>query len=257
MAISSWFALPSLRRAHVLSVILISSFASIAASQDTFQTATGPVVVTPIRHASLTLAANKKLVYVDPSPAALFVHRAKADLILITDIHADHLDLGAISELHKGDTTIIAPPAVSKHISGSRALQNGQETTWDGWRIEAVPMYNIRRGPEPGLFYHPKGRGNGYVLTYGGKRFYIAGDTENIPEMRNLKNIEVAFIPMNLPFTMTPQEAAAAVKAFHPRVVYPYHYRNGNGTLADLNQFKADLAGTGIEVRLRDWYPKE
>jgi L-ascorbate metabolism protein UlaG (beta-lactamase superfamily) len=211
--------------------------------------------MTPIYHAGLTLAANGKLIYVDPSPAARYAHRAKAGLILITDIHGDHLDKGALSELHKKDTSIIAPPAVAKRARGVRVLSNGQQTTWNGWKIQAVPMYNIKRGPGPGVLYHPKGRGDGYVLTYGSKRFYIAGDTENTPEMRSLKDIDVAFVPMNLPFTMSPDEAAAAVKAFHPKVVYPYHYRNGDGTLANIKRFKADLAGTGIDVRLRNWYP--
>ena len=110
-------------------------------------------------------------------------------------------------------------------------------------------MYNLARGPAPGKVYHEKGRGNGYVLTFGGKRFYIAGDTENIPEMRALRAIDVAFVPMNLPYTMTPQEAAEAVRAFRPRVVYPYHYRG-----SDLQIFEKALAGSGVEVRLRNWY---
>ncbi|MGH9581362.1 MAG: MBL fold metallo-hydrolase [Bryobacteraceae bacterium] len=257
MAFSIQVAPISSRRIPLLAAICVSACALAAAPPDTFQTSAGPVTMTPIRHASLTLAANGKLIYIDPSPAARFAHRAKADLILITHTHADHFDPGALSELRKSDTSIIAPPAVAKLLPGVRVhvLANGQQTQWDGWHILAVPMYNIKRGPGAGVFYHPKGRGNGYVLTYGGKRFYIAGDTENIPEMRRLRNIDVAFIPMNLPFTMTPGEAAAAVKAFHPKIVYPYHYRNGDGTLANTKQFKADLAGTGIDVRLRNWYP--
>jgi L-ascorbate metabolism protein UlaG (beta-lactamase superfamily) len=109
----------------------------------------------------------------------------------------------------------------------------------------------LTRGPSAGKFFHDKGRGNGYVLAYGGKRFYFSGDTEGIPEVLALKNIDVAFVCMNLPYTMTPEEAAAAVKSFHPAIVYPYHYRG-----SDLNAFSAGLAGTGIEVRLREWYPK-
>ena len=112
-------------------------------------------------------------------------------------------------------------------------------------------MYNLKRGPEAGKLYHDKGRGNGYILTYGGKRFYISGDTEGIPEMRALKNIDVAFICMNLPYTMPPDEAADAVKAFHPKIVIPYHYHG-----SDLTVFENALKGTGIEVRLLDWYPK-
>ena len=114
-------------------------------------------------------------------------------------------------------------------------------------------MYNMKRGPEPGKLFHDKGRGNGYVLTYGGKRFYISGDTEGIPEMRALKNIDVAFVCMNLPYTMTVEEAADAVKAFHPKVVYPYHYRGTQG-MSDTKAFAQALAGTGIDVRLIDWY---
>jgi len=143
---------------------------------------------------------------------------------------------------------------VVRTIKEAEPLGNGGETSWQGWSILAMPMYNMKRGPAPGRSFHPKGRGNGYILTYGGKRFYIAGDTEAIPEMRSLKNIDVAFVPMNLPFTMTPDEAADAVKEFHPQVVYPYHYRNGDRTFSDVQKFKSDLAGTGIDVRLRNWY---
>ena len=143
----------------------------------------------------------------------------------------------------------IAPEAVAKTVDGAKVMRNGETTTWDQWKIEAVPMYNLKRGPSEGKFYHDKGRGNGYVLTYGGKRFYIAGDTEGIPEMRALKNIDVAFVPMNLPYTMTPEEAADAVRAFHPKVVYPYHYRG-----ADTQAFAKALEGSGIDVRLRNWY---
>jgi len=144
---------------------------------------------------------------------------------------------------------VIAPEAVAKTVTQAKVLRNGESTTWEAWKIEAVPMYNLTRGPSEGKFYHDKGRGNGYVLTYGGMRFYIAGDTEGTPEMRALKNIDVAFIPMNLPFTMTPEEAADAVRAFHPKIVYPYHYRGSN-----IKDFAKALAGSGVDVRLRDWY---
>jgi Beta-lactamase superfamily domain len=125
----------------------------------------------------------------------------------------------------------------------AQALSPANRVVWDFChRLQ-------KRGPTPGTFFHDKGRGNGYILTYGGTRFYIAGDTEGIPEMRALKNIDVAFVPMNLPYTMTPEEAADAVRAFHPRVVYPYHYRG-----SDTEAFKKALDGTGIDVRLRNWY---
>jgi L-ascorbate metabolism protein UlaG (beta-lactamase superfamily) len=128
-------------------------------------------------------------------------------------------------------------------------IRNGDKKTFGKWEIEAIPAYNIQRGPAPGRLYHEKGRGNGYVLTYGGKRFYISGDTEGIPEMKALRDIDVAFVCMNLPYTMPPEEAAEAIRAFKPKVVYPYHYRN-----SDLTVLEKALAGTGIEVRLRDWY---
>jgi L-ascorbate metabolism protein UlaG (beta-lactamase superfamily) len=130
-------------------------------------------------------------------------------------------------------------------------MNNGQTKTIGAWNIEAVPMYNLKRGPSEGKFFHDKGRGNGYILTYGGMRFYIAGDTEGVPEMRALKNIDVAFVPMNLPYTMPPDEAADAVRAFHPKIVYPYHYRG-----SDLKVFEKAMEGSGVEVRVRDWYYK-
>ena len=243
------FKIKCFRNALLVALLAIPSLAWITAMPDSFQTSAGTVTMTPIQHASLMLEADGKRIYIDPSPEELFVNRPKADLILITDIHGDHMDPGAVGRLKKDGTHVIAPAAVAKTITDAEVLSNGQETTWDGWHIMAVPMYNMKRGPSPGKYYHDKGRGNGYVLTYGGKRFYIAGDTEGIPEMRHLKNIDVAFVPMNLPYTMTPDEAADAVKEFHPKVVYPYHYRG-----SDIKKFEADLSGSGIEVRLRDWY---
>jgi L-ascorbate metabolism protein UlaG (beta-lactamase superfamily) len=145
---------------------------------------------------------------------------------------------------------VIAPAAVAKTITQARVLANGESTRWRDWKITAVPMYNINHNQPNGQPYHDKGRGNGYVLNFGGKNFYFAGDTEGTPEMRTLKNIDVAFIPMNLPYTMTPIEAADAVKAFHPKVAIPYHYKG-----QDITQFQKALEGTGIQVRLLDWYP--
>jgi L-ascorbate metabolism protein UlaG (beta-lactamase superfamily) len=237
-----------------LTGILALSLAGFAASTDSIETAKGPVVITPIQHASFTLEAAGKRIYVDPAPADLFSGKPKADLILITDIHGDHMDPGAVQALTKDGTVIIAPAAVAKTITQAKVLNNGQETSWEGWSIRAMPMYNLKRGPSSGNLFHTKGRGNGYVLEYGGKRFYISGDTENIPEMRALKNIDVAFVCMNLPYTMTAEEAAEAVKAFHPKVVYPYHYRGQPSQ--DPHKFAQLLEGTGIDVRLRDWYAK-
>ncbi|MFN7995607.1 MAG: MBL fold metallo-hydrolase [Bryobacteraceae bacterium] len=214
-----------------------------------FPTSAGPVRFAPIEHASLILEAGGKVIYIDPAQGN-YDGLPKADLILITDIHGDHMAPQVIAKLRKPGTAIIAPPAVAKTVKDAAVLGNGETKNWEQWTIEAIPMYNLKRGPESGKFYHDKGRGNGYVLTFGGQRFYFSGDTEGIPEMRALRNIDVAFVCMNLPYTMTPEEAADAVRAFHPRIVYPYHYRG-----SDTKAFEKALAGTGIQVRLRNWYP--
>ena len=234
---------------HVFLLMAAVALGAVARDADSFDTAAGPVRITPIRHATLLMEAGGKAIYADPVHDGNYDGLPKADLILITDIHGDHMDPGQIAKLSTPATVIIAPPAVAATVTSAKVLKNDQGTTWNGWAIEAIPMYNMTRGPAPGKFYHDKGRGNGYVLTYGGKRFYIAGDTEGIPEMRALKNIDVAFVPMNLPYTMTPEEAAEAVHEFHPAVVYPYHYRG-----SDLTVFSRALAGTGIDVRIRNWY---
>ena len=217
----------------------------------TFKSSAGPIKITPVYHASLEIEAGGKIIIVDPAKPAVFTGLPQADLILLTDIHGDHMDPALIAAESKAGTEIIAPPAVVKTVTTASPISNGEKKTWGGWTIEAVPMYNLTRGPEAGKLYHDKGRGNGYILTYGGTRIYLSGDTEGIPEMRALKNIDVAFVCMNLPYTMTPEEAADAVKAFHPKVVIPYHYGK-----SDLSAFQKGVAGTGIEVRLLEWYPK-
>ena len=146
--------------------------------------------------------------YLDPWSRADYASLPKADVILITDIHGDHMDPKAIAAIRKSNTQIVAPAAVAKTVTEAKVLANGETTELFGVQIEAIPMYNVQRGPAPGKLFHDKGRGNGYVLTVGGKRFYFSGDTEGVAEMRNLKNIDVAFVCMNLPYTMPPDEAA-------------------------------------------------
>lgn len=214
-----------------------------------FSTKAGDIKITAVRHASLLLEAGGKAIHVDPTSVGNYAGLPTADLILITDVHGDHMDLPEIAQLKKADTVIYAPEAVSKKVEQVTVLHNGDKKVWGAFEIEAVPMYNLKRGPATGKFFHDKGRGNGYVITFGGTRIYIAGDTEAIPEMKELKNIDVAFVPMNLPYTMPPEEAAEGVRAFHPKIVYPYHYKG-----SDLEKFKSALDGSGIEVRLRDWY---
>lgn len=170
-------------------------------------------------------------------------------MILVTDVHEDHLDEGAIAAVRKPVTTIVAPAAASAQIPGAVTIANGETKTIDGVVIEAVAMYNLQPDPQFHQIFHTKGRGNGYILTLGGKRLYVAGDTACTPEMKALTKIDVAFLPMNLPFTMSPAEAADCAKAFTPAIVYPYHYFG-----EDPNVFASALKGSGIDVRLRDWY---
>jgi len=219
-------------------------------SADEFTTAAGVVRITPVRHASLMIEAAGTLIHVDPVGEDNYRGRPQADLILITHTHGDHLDAALIPKLRKPGAPVLGPEAILKSVPDAVVIRNGEQKQVGRWQIEAVPAYNLRRGPAPGRLYHEKGTGNGYVLTFGGKRFYISGDTEAIPEMKALREIEAAFICMNLPYTMTPAEAAEAVRGFRPRVVYPYHYRGTN-----LEEFQKAMAGTGIEVRLREWYP--
>jgi len=232
-------------------LVAVASFAQVRRPVQEFETAAGEVKITPVQHASLMIEAGGKVIHLDPWSNGNYDGLPQADLILITDIHGDHLDPKMVSKLAKSGTTILAPAAVAETAKNATVIHNGETKTVGPLTIEAVPMYNLKRGPSPGKFFHDKGRGNGYIVTYGGKRFYFSGDTEGTPEMRALKNIDVAFVCMNLPYTMPPDEAAEAVRAFHPKIVYPYHYRG-----SDLSVFQKALAGSGIDVRLLDWYYK-
>jgi L-ascorbate metabolism protein UlaG (beta-lactamase superfamily) len=225
-----------------------------------FDTSAGSVEITPIYHASTLIEAAGKIIYLDPAQKLQLngvgdgpdlAGRPRADLIIISDIHHDHMDTDALALLSKPGTVIIAPPEVAQTVKNAKVVANGETTTWGQWTIEAVPMYNMKRGPAAGQFFHPKGRGNGYVLNYGGKRFYFSGDTEGIPEMRALGNIDVAFVCMYERPTMSPEEAAEAVLAFHPKVVIPYHWGSSDPAV-----FQKKLEGSGIEVRILNWYPK-
>lgn len=230
-----------------LATALALSAAAFAAAPEQFPTSAGTLQITPIQHASLMLQAGGKVMYIDPAQGS-YDGLPRADYILITDIHGDHMSAALVDKLKKPGAVILAPKEVAASVAGVAVISNGETKTVGDFKVEAIPMYNLTPAR---LQFHPKGRGNGYILTYGGKRFYFSGDTEGIPEMKALRNIDVAFVCMNLPYTMTPEEAAEAVRAFHPAVVYPYHY---NGS--DPKAFAKALEGSGIEVRLRDWYPK-
>lgn len=240
-------------RLHRLLVAGLAATAVAAVSAqvppDTLQAAGGPITIRPLNHATLELSWGTLVVLVDPTPQAKYDGLPKPTHILVTDIHGDHMDPKTIAAEKAAATVIVAPASVAKSVPGATVINNGETTAIGGLTIEAVPMYNLTRGPAAGQLYHDKGRGNGYILTMGGKRLYIAGDTECTPEMKAVKNIDVAFVPMNLPYTMTPVEAAACVKAFAPKIVYPYHYRGQKP-----EEFRDALKGTNIDVRLRDWY---
>jgi L-ascorbate metabolism protein UlaG (beta-lactamase superfamily) len=245
----------------LLSLILLLTLSATNAQRatpDELQTSAGTVTIQPVMHASLVLTTGGKTIYVDPSGGdGLFSGLAPADFILITDIHGDHYDSATFAALRKPTTIAIVPQVVADKIANKSNLLvigNGQTDVIDGGiSISAIPMYNI---PESPTAMHTRGRGNGYVLTIGGKKIYISGDTQGIPEMRALKGIDVAFVCMNLPYTMDVPEAADAVLAFKPAVVYPYHYR-GKGGFSDVNKFKelVEKKSKKIEVRLRNWYP--
>lgn len=217
---------------------------------DTFATSLGDFRMAPIWHGTVAFALNGKVVLVDPWSKAPAGRIPKADLILLTDIHPDHLDAAAIEMARKPTTVIVGPAAVAEQLEGVVVLVNGESRTELGIVIDAVPMYNIRRGPEEGALFHDKGRGNGYVLGVGDKKIYLSGDTECTEEMRALRDIDVALVSMNLPYTMPPEEAAQCIKAFRPKVVIPYHYRG-----SDLDVLAKELANEAdIELRERDFY---
>lgn len=227
----------------------------VAFAQDTLKTDKGDLTVVPVQHATFVMKWGGKTVFVDPTGGAeAFKDHGKPDLILVTDIHGDHHDPKTLAAVRTPETMLVVPAAVAEKMGadkGSAAvLANGETTTLGDIRIEAVPMYNLT--PER-KNNHPKGRGNGYVLTLGGRRVYISGDTEDVPEMRGLKNIDAAFVCMNLPYTMDVDHAADAVLAFKPKVVYPYHYRGKE--MSDVEKFKTLVAkDKSIEVRLLKWY---
>lgn len=232
--------------------------AQLAAPDSIADKKAGTITIQPVAHASLVLKVGKLVIYADPFGADNFKGLPAPDMILVTDIHGDHFDPKSIEAVQTAQTKLIVPQVVADKIAEADkanviVLKNGDKKTESGITIEALPMYNLPESPDS---RHTKGRGNGYVLTIGDKRIYISGDTQGIPEMRALKNIDVAFVCMNLPYTMDVKEAADAALAFQPKEVYPYHYRGQNG-LSDVNEFKnlVDAGHKKIEVRLRNWYP--
>jgi L-ascorbate metabolism protein UlaG (beta-lactamase superfamily) len=226
--------------------------AMVAAQQqfesDKIKTDKGDLAITFIGHGTLMMSWGGKIIHIDPfSAMADYTKLPKADMILITHEHLDHLDLKAVNNIKTTRTKIVGTSTVAKQIPGIIIMKNGDKQTINGLFIEALPAYNIEHMRKPGNPFHPKGVGNGYILTFGNKRVYIAGDTENIPEMKNLTRIDIAFLPMNLPYTMTPEMVADAAKAFKPKILYPYHF--GDTDTSKLVNLLKDTPG--IEVRIR------
>jgi len=245
-------------RKFILSILLGATILNSNAQVQTIPTNSGDLQIQPVMHATFVMNYNGKSFYIDPTggPSA-FAGMAPPDVIIITDLHGDHCDPKTIDSIRTANTIIVAPKAVIERMTGINpsklvVVNNGEKTDQAGAVIYAIPMYNL---PEAADSRHTKGRGNGYVITFGGKNIYISGDTEDIPEMRKLMDIDVAFVCMNLPYTMDINQAASAVLEFKPKIVIPYHYRGQDG-FSDVNAFKK-LVNDGnkdIEVRLLKWY---
>jgi len=216
--------------------------------EDIFKAEQGDLKITFIGHGTLMFTWRDKVIHVDPvSREADYTKLPKADAVLITHEHGDHLDPKALELIRTPETKIVLTRICAEKVAGGLIMKNGDVRTVDGLKIEAVPAYNIAHKRPDGTPFHPKGHGNGYVVTFGERRVYIAGDTENIPEMKDLKKIDIAFLPMNLPYTMTPEMVADAARTFEPKVLYPYHYGQ-----TDPNELVKLLANDkDIEVRIR------
>lgn len=246
----------------ILPLLLLSfSFVSEAqrAAADVVKAKQSDISIQPILHGTVVFTWNNKVIYSDPyGGGKAFEGIAAPDLILITDIHGDHLNVETLKTLDLSKAVLVVPQAVADQLPDDMkakavVLNNGASTMQVGISISAIPMYNL---PESADSRHTKGRGNGYLINLGGKTIYLSGDTSDIPEMRSLKNIDIAFVCMNLPFTMNINQAASAVLEFKPTIVYPFHYR-GQGGLSDVEGFKKIVqdGNKKIDVRLRNWYP--
>ena len=229
-------------------------FTSAINAQDNFQadtigTSEGNLVITFLGHGTLMFTFGGKVIHVDPwSRVADYSKLPKADIILVTHEHFDHLDTGAIERIRSDSTSIICTALCKENLKNAAVMKIGDKMTVNEFEIEAVPAYNILHQRNNGNPYHPKGDGNGYIIAFGDKRVYVAGDTENTPEMKSLENIDIAFLPMNLPYTMTPEMVADAARALRPSILYPYHYGDTDTSII----LKLLEDEEYIEVRIRD-----
>ena len=237
----------------ILLLVVFGYITGVANAQTPFETdnittSDGDLKITFIGHASLIFSFNGKVIHVDPDgELADYSTLPKADIVLITHEHGDHFDLSAIKILRTNQTKLVLTETCARKISGGMVMKNGDVQIIQGIKFEAIPAYNIIHKRDNGQPFHLEGVGNGYIMTFGDKRVYVAGDTENIPEMKTLQGIDVAFLPMNLPYTMTPEMVADAAKSFIPKILYPYHY--GNTDTSKLLELLKDEQE--IEVRIR------
>ncbi|MEW6388775.1 MAG: MBL fold metallo-hydrolase [Thermodesulfobacteriota bacterium] len=242
-----------MKELSVLVSLLIFTWAGVGLAAEKFEkdvikTSAGDLEITFIGHGTLMFTFGGEVIHVDPvGQYADYGKMPQADLILITHEHGDHLDTQAVALVRKPDTQIVVNQAGAAQVAGATVMQNGEVKTMAGLKIEAVPAYNLVHKRGSGEPFHPKGRGNGYIITFGDKRVYVAGDTENTPEMKALKGIDIAFLPMNLPYTMTPEMVADAARAFKPKILYPYHFgKTDTRKLVDLLKDNKE-----IEIRIR------
>jgi len=243
---------------YFLALFLISS--SVFSQAFKFKSIEGEIKILPVFHSSLVIEVQNKTLFIDPyGGIEKYTSFPNPDIVLITHSHGDHLDMSTLSKINIGDAILIAPVAVVNKI-GELSFKNiinignDESIVYENIKIEAIPMYNFSTD----VVRHKKGEGNGYILNVDGLRIYIAGDTEGIPEMLDLKNIDIAFIPMNLPYTMDVNQAAKAVIAFKPKTVFPYHFRGANNIFSDVELFKklVNESDKSIDVIIADWYPE-
>ncbi len=236
------------RNIVLVSVATTAAVTGVAFDQDRLATAAGELTITFLGHGSLVFSFAGKTIHVDPyGKVADYASLPKANLVLITHAHRDHLDEAALAAVRTENTAVVVAPVCRDKVAGAVVMANGEVREVGGLTIEAVPAYNLVHMRPDGTPYHPRGEGNGYVVTFGDTRVYVAGDTENVPEMKALRDIAVAFLPMNLPYTMTPEMVADAARAFRPRILYPYH--TGDTDPQRLVELLA--AESEIEVRVR------
>lgn len=233
---------------YLLAALSAGAAGAQAFERDTVETAAGPLHITFIGHGTLMFEFGGKVIHVDPwTRLGDYANMPKADIILLTHHHRDHLDPKALDAIRTAETQVVLTEICAEKVKGGIVMKNGDVKTVSGLEIEAVPAYNLVHMRKQGAPFHPKGDGNGYVITFGDKRVYVAGDTENTPEMKGLKDIDIAFLPMNQPYTMTPEMVADASKAFKPKILHPYHF--GNTDTSKLVVLLKDEPGTEVRIR--------